>query len=81
MAQIEETTVKQLAAKLERGEPLTTLETKAVIAILLDYARQLEARRRGGQKSDSSRAGRRPSENPSKHALYQRERRRKLRGG
>lgn len=73
---IKDITAEELAAKIARGGPLTRLEKNALIALLLDYARQRRRRIAGGKKS---RGGGRPrSKNPSPAALYQRERRAKL---
>lgn len=73
---IKEIQAEDLAAKIESGEPLTRLEKNALIALLLDYARQRRRRIAGGKKS---RGGGRPrSKNPSPAALYQRERRARM---
>lgn len=52
-------------------------ETKLLYQIHAYLRNQYERKSEGGKIGDSSRAGRKPDSNPSKQALYQRERRAK----
>lgn len=58
MSKFTETSITELAAKIESDSPLDSLEKQTIVAILLDYVRQLESRRAGGVLADKTNVGR-----------------------
>lgn len=51
---IKDITAEELAEKIVRGGPLTRLEKNALIALLLDYARQRRRRIAGGKNPEAA---------------------------